>query len=43
MTQPYFTVGEEVVLASEDYPEFSGEYIVHEVFSGKPARTNTGN
>lgn len=33
MTRPYFSVGEEVILVSEYYPEYNGEYIV-EVIKG---------
>lgn len=29
--QPLFSVGEEVILCSKDYPEHNGEYYVHKV------------
>lgn len=32
MSRPLFSVGEEVILQSVDYPEFNGEYIVETAF-----------
>jgi len=31
MTQPYFSVGEEVILESKNYPEFNGEHVVEHI------------
>jgi len=31
MSNPYFSVGEEVILRSKYYPQYDGEYIVSEV------------
>jgi len=32
--QPFFSVGEEVILQSKKYPEYDGEYVIEEVFYG---------
>lgn len=32
MPNPYFSVGEEVILQSKDSPELNGEYVVEAVF-----------
>ena len=31
MSNPYFSVGEEVILVSVDYPELNGDYIILDV------------
>jgi len=33
MTQPYFSVGEEVILKSKDNPHLNGEYIIEDLKS----------
>lgn len=31
--QPYFSVGEEVILVSRDFPEYNGEYTIRKILS----------
>jgi len=33
MTQPYFSVGEEVVLVSKESPELNGEYVIESIIT----------
>jgi len=35
MTKPYFEVGEEVILESNSYPQYNGEYTIQGVISRK--------
>ena len=40
---PYFSVGEEVILQSKDEPQLNGEYVVEAVFDeGETASTSPG-